>query len=87
MSAAVGQLGLWAAAACALAVALLLLRRPLGALGRLAARSAVGLGGIWLFNFAGGLIGVQVGLNLFTALTVGVLGLPGFGLLLLLQCV
>lgn len=64
-----------------------LLRRPLGSLGRLGARSAVGLGGLWLFNQAGAFIGVQVGLNIFTGLTVGVLGLPGFGLLLLLQCI
>lgn len=79
----------------ALAAALLLaalpavaaLRRPLKAAGKLALRSAAGLGGIWAFNFAGSLIGVQVGVNLFTGLTVGLLGLPGFGLLLLLQCI
>ena len=33
----------------------------------------------------GGLIGVQVGLNLVSALVVGALGAPGFGLLLLAQ--
>lgn len=82
-----GSAGLWTAAALAVVAALVLLRRPLGALGKLTARSAVGLAGIWLFNFAGALIGVQVGVNLFTGLTVGLLGLPGFGLLLLLQCV
>lgn len=82
-----GSVGLWTAAALAVVAALVLLRRPLSALGKLTARSAVGLGGIWLFNFAGALIGVQVGVNLFTGLTVGLLGLPGFGLLLLLQCV
>lgn len=76
----------WVALLSAVA-GVLLLRRPLGALGRLAARSVVGLGGIWLFNQAGALIGVQVGLNVFTGLTVGLLGLPGFGLLLLLQCI
>ena len=77
----------WAVCAGAGLAALLLLRRPLGALGRLGARSAAGLAGIWLFNHVGALIGVQVGVNLFTGLTVGLLGLPGFGLLLLLQCV
>ena len=80
------HIGLWVLLAlCALA-ALVLLHRPLRALGRLAARSVLALGGIWLFNYAGALIGVQVGVNLFTGLTVGLLGLPGFGLLLLLQC-
>lgn len=82
-----GPVVLWTVAAVALTAALVLLRRPLGAVARLAARSLAGLGGIWLFNLVGGFIGVQVGLNLFTGLTVGLLGLPGFGLLLLLQCV
>ena len=37
----------WAVCAGAGLAALLLLRRPLGALGRLGARSAAGLAGIW----------------------------------------
>ena len=77
---------LWTAAAGAGLVLLLLLRRPLRALGRLGLRCAAGLAGIWLFNHAGALIGVEVGVNLASGLTVGALGLPGFGLLLLLQC-
>ena len=81
------EVGLWLLLTVAVLAALVLLRRPLGMLLRLLARSALGLGGIWLFNLAGGLIGVQVGMNLFTALAVGLLGLPGLGLLLLLQCI
>lgn len=81
------EVGLWLLLTVAVLTALVVLRRPLGALLRLLLHSLLGLAGIWLFNLAGGLIGVQVGLNLFTALTVGLLGLPGFGLLLLLQCV
>lgn len=81
------EVGMWLLITVAVLTALVVLRRPLGVLLRLLLRSLLGLGGIWLFNLAGGLIGVQVGLNLFTALTVGLLGLPGFGLLLLLQCV
>ncbi len=77
----------WATYLTVAVVALLLLRKPLRALVQLAARSAVGLGGIWLFNHLGALIGVQIGVNLFTGLIVGLLGLPGFGLLLLLQCI
>lgn len=79
--------GLWTVLALSVTAAVILLRRPLGALGRFVGRSALGLGGIWLFNHVGALIGVQVGVNLLTGLTVGALGLPGFGLLLLLQCV
>lgn len=82
-----GDTGLWTAVAMAVIALAVLLHRPLGALGKLAARSALGLGGIWLFNHVGALIGVQVGVNLLTGLTVGLLGLPGFGLLLLLQCI
>lgn len=83
----VDEVGLWLLLTVAALAALVVLRRPLGALVRLLVRCAAGLGGIWLFNLAGGLIGVQVGMNLFTALAVGLLGLPGLGLLLLLQCV
>jgi len=77
----------WVLCLAATAAAVLLLRRPLGAAARLAARSTVGLGLLWLFNQVGALIGMQVGINLITGLTVGLLGLPGFGLLLLLQCI
>ena len=66
---------------------LFLLRRQLRGLVRLAARSAAGLGLLWLFNLAASTVGMHVGLNLFTGVTVGLLGLPGFALLLLLQCV
>jgi len=72
------------AAGCA---GLFLLRHQLRMLGRFAARSAVGLGMLWLFNLAASFAGMHVGLNLFTGAAVGVLGLPGFALLLLLQCI
>lgn len=68
------------------AAGLILLRRQIGLLGRLLARSAAGMLLLWLFNLVGGLAGMHVGLNLLTGLTVGMLGLPGFGLILLLQC-
>lgn len=68
------------------AAGLFLLRRQIGAAGRLLARSAAGLLFLWLFDLIASPVGMHVGLNLLTGLTVGVLGLPGFGLLLLLQC-
>lgn len=79
----------WAPLAVCLAAGatgLFLLRRQIGALGRLLARSAVGLALLWLFNLVVGPAGMHIGLNLLTGLTVGALGLPGFGLILLLQC-
>ena len=64
---------------------LTLLRRPLGQLLRLAVRSSVGLAVLALFSQVGPLIGVSLGVNPVNALVLGVLGAPGFGLLLMLQ--
>ena len=66
---------------------LVLLRRPLGWLGRLAARTAVGLGALWLLSWTGGLLGLRLGVNLTNALVLGTLGMPGFGLLAALEWV
>ena len=60
------------------------LQRPLRGLVRLVARTGVGLAVLWLLSKVGGLIGVALGVNLFNALVLGVLGAPGFGLLLML---
>lgn len=73
---------LFLAASCAV-----LLRKPLKLVLRLAVNSAVGLGALWLLNATARLTGVSLGLNLFNAVTIGVLGLPGLGLLLLVQWV
>ena len=56
---------------------------------RLAATAALnallGLGALALLNAAAPLTGARLGLNLFNALVVGVLGVPGLGLLLLVR--
>ena len=62
-----------------------LLHRPLGALIRLLARSAVGLGFLALFSQVSHLAGITLGVNWINALVLGLLGPPGFGLLLMLQ--
>ena len=77
----------WLAVALLALSVLALLHRPLGRLIRLAVRSAVGLGVLALFGPVGQLIGVSLGVNLVNALVLGVLGVPGFGLLLMLQWV
>lgn len=64
---------------------LLALRRPLGKLLRLALRTGVGLAGLALFSQVGGYIGVTLGVNLVNALVLGLLGLPGLGLLLMVR--
>ena len=63
--------------------ALRLRHRPLGRLLRLAVRSSVGLAALALLNQ----IGLGLGVNLVNALILGVLGVPGLGLLLMLQWV
>ncbi|MBQ2897299.1 MAG: pro-sigmaK processing inhibitor BofA family protein [Clostridia bacterium] len=46
-------------------------------------------GGIFLLfiNVVGGIVNIQIGINLFTALVVGILGVPGAALMLILQVV
>lgn len=76
---------LWWGLAGAAALALALCRRPLAALCRLAARSGLGLVFLWLFQGVGGLLGVRLGVNLLNGLVLGLLGPPGFALLLMAQ--
>ena len=68
-----------------LLAALLLLARPIKWIFRLMINSALGCIGLMLFNLIGGLFGLYIGVNLVTALTVGLLGVPGFALILILQ--
>lgn len=75
----------WCLAGLVLCAALLLLRRPVARLLRLALRSSVGLAVLALFSQVSQLIGVSLGVNLVNALVLGALGAPGFGLLLMLQ--
>ena len=66
-------------------LALIILRRPLVWLLRLAGRSALGLGFLALWSRSGVLAGLALGVNPFNALMLGLLGGPGLGLLLLVQ--
>ena len=58
---------------------------------RLAAKAAVntllGMGALLLLNATAAVTGLRLGLNLFNALVVGILGIPGLVLLLLVQWV
>lgn len=64
---------------------LVIFRKPIGWLLKLAARSAVGLGFLALWSYSGLLPALALGVNAFNAVALGLLGLPGFGLLLLLR--
>ena len=74
-----------AVGAVILLIAVGVLRRPLRGLLRLLGRTAAGLAGLFAFSQVGGLIGVTLGVNLVNALVVALLGVPGFGLLLMLN--
>lgn len=63
--------------------ALILLRKPLRWLLRLFGRTLAGLAGLAVFSQIGGLFGVTLGVNLVNALVMALLGVPGFGLLLM----
>lgn len=75
----------WVAGGLFLVLLLAVLRRPLSWLGRLAARTGVGLGVLYVLSWAGGVLGLHLGVNLTNALVLGVLGAPGFGLLVALE--
>lgn len=69
---------------CVLAV---IFSKPLGKLLKIAVNSA--LGGVCLiaFNFVSQLFGFFLGVNAFTAITVGILGIPGFIMLLMIRLI
>ena len=64
-------------------VCLRLFAAPLKLALKVAFNSALGFGAVWLLNLTTTVTGLSLGLNWFNALLIGILGLPGFGLLLL----
>lgn len=60
---------------------------PLRVALKLLANTLLGFLALWAVNLTAGFTGIALGLNLLNALTIGILGLPGFVLLLLTQWV
>jgi inhibitor of the pro-sigma K processing machinery len=54
---------------------------------RLLANTLLGFLALWVANLTAAVTGIALGMNLMNALVVGILGLPGFVLLLLVQWV
>ena len=75
----------WIVGGLVLVAVLAALRKPLQWLVRVLARTGVGLVVLWCLSGVGGVLGVNLGVNLLNALVLGVLGAPGFGLLLLMN--
>ena len=62
-------------------------RAPLRLALKLLCNTLLGFLALWVVSLTSGFTGIALGLNLWNALVVGVLGLPGFVLLLLVQWV
>ena len=54
---------------------------------KLLANTALGFLALWAVGLTSGITGIALGLNLWNALVIGILGLPGFALLLLVRWV
>lgn len=64
-----------------------LFKTPLKLALRTVANTALGFGALWAVNLTTAYTGLSLGLNLFNALTIALLGVPGLGLLLLVKWV
>ena len=73
----------WLLTGAVVLAAMVLLRRPAGMILRLLGRSALGMGVLAILEAAGLLSGFGLGVNMINGLTLGLLGVPGFGLLLM----
>ena len=75
----------WLLAGLVAVLALVVLQKPLRWLGLLCLRTAGSLLALAALSPVGALVGVTLGVNLTNALVLGLLGLPGLGLLLMLR--
>lgn len=60
---------------------------PLKLAVKLLVNTLLGFLALWAVNLTAGVTGIALGVNVFNALVIGILGLPGFVLLLLVQWV
>ena len=70
-----------------LAALIRLFSAPLKLALRVVLNTALGFGAMWLLNLTSAHTGLSLGLNWFTGLVTGILGLPGFVLLVLVRWV
>ena len=66
-------------------VMLKLFKSPIKKAFKLLINTALGFGALILIDLTSGLTGISIGVNLLNSLIVGILGLPGFGLLLMIR--
>lgn len=75
----------YSAAAALAVITIVLLAKPIRWLFKLIINCALGFVLLIAFNLLGGLFGLYIGINIITAITVGLLGTPGLAMLLLLR--
>lgn len=75
----------WAAGLIVLLLVVLLARRPAAAIAGFLARTCIGMVFLWLFRIPGAALGLDLGVNPVNGAVLGALGVPGFGLLLLIR--
>ena len=75
----------FAVGAIILFAVLIFILKPLRALFKIIINSALGACLLLLYNMVGGSLGLYIGVNAYTALTVGILGIPGFLLIVILK--
>ena len=68
-------------------VLLNMLFRPVRAVFALILNTLLGWAGLYIFNFLISPVGLAIGINLVSATTVGVLGIPGLILLIVLKMI
>ena len=59
--------------------------KPLKIIFRIVLNCAFGAVMLWVINLAGGILGVRLGINLFTSAAAGLMGVPGAALLLAIK--
>ncbi len=64
-----------------------LFKSPLKLILRIGLNAVLGFAAVWVLNLTTQFTGLSLGLNWFNTVTIGILGVPGFFLLLLLQWV
>lgn len=79
------SVGVLIIAAILLLIGIRVFLKPIRLLLRLVINTIGGFVALFFLNMLGGAFGVTLGLNLFNAVVVGIFGLPGVGLLLILQ--
>ena len=64
-----------------------LFKSPLKLILRIGINAVLGFAAVWVLNLTTGFTGLSLGLNWFNTAAIGILGVPGFFLLLLLKWV